>query len=277
MFKKCKICGELKNISCFYKDNKSSDGFENLCKTCRNNKSKIWYENNKDNINEIRRKQYNQDKEIRDKKAMYYIENREKILKRNEIPEIKEKRQQNSLKYSREHKEERKIYNKEYRLKNYEKIRKYALEKGYLMTRKYYYEHREEIIQKHKIRYRKDPIYRINRVISTSMSRSIKKEERHWETLVSYTLEELKQHLESQFDENMTWDNYGEYWEIDHIIPINTFKFNNSEDFQICWSLMNLRPLEWRANRQRPKDGSDVPEDLKQKILNQHITKITVF
>ena len=70
----------------------------------------------------------------------------------------------------------------------------------------------------------------------------------------------------------MNWDNYGTYWEIDHIIPRNLF--NNifdykSKNFQICWSLMNLRPLEKSLNRQRPKDGRDIPEEIKQKILGQ--------
>ena len=96
-----------------------------------------------------------------------------------------------------------------------------------------------------------------------------KKNEQHWEDLVPYNLQQLKEHLESQFDENMTWDNYGEYWEIDHIIPQGLFNITNYTDreFQICWSLLNLRPLEWKANRSRPKDGRDIPEKLKQQII----------
>lgn len=92
----------------------------------------------------------------------------------------------------------------------------------------------------------------------------------HWEALVPYNLQQLKEHLESQFDENMNWDNYGSYWEIDHIIPQNLFNITTVEDkeFQICWSLKNLRPLEKIANRSRPKDGRDIPEELKQQILN---------
>ena len=49
----------------------------------------------------------------------------------------------------------------------------------------------------------------------------------------------------------MNWNNYGEYWEIDHIIPQNLFNMTTAEskDFQICWSLMNLRPLEKSAQK----------------------------
>lgn len=113
----------------------------------------------------------------------------------------------------------------------------------------------------------------LNKNMSVNINKSLQgaKLERHWEDLVSYNLQQLKEHLESQFTSEMFWDNYGSYWEIDHIIPQNTFNFEteNDIDFKICWSLMNLRPLEKSANRQRPKDGSDVSEELKQQILNQ--------
>lgn len=48
-------------------------------------------------------------------------------------------------------------------------------------------------------------------------------------------------------------------------------KASYCQNFKVCWSLLNLRPLEWKANRQRPKDGSDISEELRQKILNQVI------
>lgn len=104
-----------------------------------------------------------------------------------------------------------------------------------------------------------------------------------WEQYLNYKSEDLIKHLESQFTPEMSWDNYGRpsskddisfHWEIDHIIPRNLFEFDSPKDhsFKICWSLMNLRPLEWRANRSRPKDGSDIPEKLKQQILNQDLS-----
>lgn len=38
-------------------------------------------------------------------------------------------------------------------------------------------------------------------------------------------------------------------------------------DFKVCWSLANLRPLEKIANCSKPKDGSDISEELKQSTL----------
>lgn len=69
----------------------------------------------------------------------------------------------------------------------------------------------------------------------------------------------------------MNWSNYGQVWELDHIIPKNQFSFNSYDDidFKICWSLINLRPVLKSDNRSRPKDGSDIPEELKYKIFHQ--------
>ena len=70
------------------------------------------------------------------------------------------------------------------------------------------------------------------------------KESKSWETLVNYSLEDLKLHLEKQFTNGMSWDNYGE-WHIDHILPISSFNIQdyNDEYFQKCWSLENLQPM----------------------------------
>ena len=161
--------------------------------------------------------------------------------------------------------------------------------------KEYYQQHKEEIkIRKQKERQKNREIlkqrdkerhkrHKLSRNISKLICSSLhgNKSEQHWEDLVGYTIKELKQHLENQFTSEMTWNNYGRpakndtsfYWELDHIIPQNLFSFQTAKDhdFQICWSLMNLRPLEWHKNRSRPKDGSDISEELKQQILNQNI------
>lgn len=153
-------------------------------------------------------------------------------------------------------------YDKEYYLKNKEQIKQ--------RKQKYIKENLDKIRESDRLRHQNN---KLSHNISKSLAMALKgaKSERHWEDLVNYSIKQLKEHLESQFNENMNWSNYGSYWEIDHIIPQNLFHFNSTEDkeFQICWSLMNLRPLELHQNRSRPKDGSDISEELKQKILNQ--------
>jgi len=76
---------------------------------------------------------------------------------------------------------------------------------------------------------------------------------------VGFTTLELMGHLEAQFKEGMSWDNYGRNgWHIDHICPISSFKFTsyNDKDFKECWSLENLQPL-WEREI-FPREGQDV-------------------
>lgn len=45
------------------------------------------------------------------------------------------------------------------------------------------------------------------------------------------SIQEYVVYLESKFDKNMSWDNHGEYWEIDHTIPLSkdgSFHYTNT-------------------------------------------------
>ena len=81
----------------------------------------------------------------------------------------------------------------------------------------------------------------------------------HWEYLVGYTVEQLKKHLEKQFVEDMSWENYGK-WHIDHKIPVSAFNYEKpeDEDFKRCWDLKNLQPL-WAADNHKKKAKINKP------------------
>ena len=91
----------------------------------------------------------------------------------------------------------------------------------------------------------------LNSVISKAIYGSLhnRKDGKHWEKLVGYTLKELCVHLEKQFRSNMSWENYGE-WHIDHKVPISAFNFEKPEDldFKKCWALSNLQPMWAKEN-----------------------------
>lgn len=54
---------------------------------------------------------------------------------------------------------------------------------------------------------------------------------------------ELMEHLESQFTPEMTWENYGTYWSVDHTIPLSSFDLTNREQFLKAAHYTNLQPL----------------------------------
>jgi len=55
--------------------------------------------------------------------------------------------------------------------------------------------------------------------------------------------------MEAQFDGEMTWDNYGKHWVVDHMTPCKSFDHTNYADVLKCWHYTNLQPLERHANQ----------------------------
>jgi hypothetical protein len=144
-------------------------------------------------------------------------------------PEIKVKRSEYHKEWSKENKEHRKEYYRQWNKDNREHVNEYK--------RNYERERRAS-----------DPKYRLASRTRTAVYTCLKeanvsKYRSTFDTL-GYTLEELMKHLENQFVDGMSWDNYGE-WHVDHIRPMSSFEFESVDDpeFKVCWSLDNLQPL----------------------------------
>ncbi len=146
--------------------------------------------------------------------------------------------------YAKKNKEKLSEYHKEWSDKNRVKLRGYHSE--------WRDKNRVNINEKTRLWYlnkrRNDPGFRLKCNTRTAIwtclkERNVTKYRSTFE-LLGYTLEELMIHLEQQFTEGMTWDNYGE-WHVDHKIPMASFNFETTEDreFKLCWSLENLQPL----------------------------------
>ena len=69
--------------------------------------------------------------------------------------------------------------------------------------------------------------------------KNIRKKNKTFE-IVGCTPEFLKEHLEKQFVDGMTWENRGE-WHIDHKIPLSSAK-TEEELYKLC-HYANLQPL----------------------------------
>jgi len=52
---------------------------------------------------------------------------------------------------------------------------------------------------------------------------------------------ELKNHIESKFKDGMSWDNYGDVWHIDHIVPLSCA--TNIEGIELLSHYSNLQPM----------------------------------
>lgn len=98
---------------------------------------------------------------------------------------------------------------------------------------------------------RNDPHFKLagnlrHRVYSALKSQGVKKSEKT-EALIGCSIQALKEHLEKQFQEGMTWDNYGE-WHVDHILPCDSFDLSSEEEQKRCFHYTNLQPLWAKEN-----------------------------
>lgn len=82
--------------------------------------------------------------------------------------------------------------------------------------------------------------------------------------VLGYSSNKLKNHIENQFEDWMTWENRGNYrlntwddnnkstwvWQLDHINPQSELPYFSIQDenFKKCWALENLRPYSAKQN-----------------------------
>jgi hypothetical protein len=66
------------------------------------------------------------------------------------------------------------------------------------------------------------------------------------------TYEELRAHLEDQFEPGMAWENYGRKgWHIDHVVPLAWFDLTIRDQFLSAVHYTNLQPKWARDNESK--------------------------
>jgi hypothetical protein len=163
------------------------------------------------------------------------IGGREVAMKKYESkPETKKRKSENHKKWSENNKEYLTEYHKKWRTENVDKWRK---------TKRDYEKNRKD----------SDPLYKLITYFRTAIYTVLKESNvdkyGHYFDVLQYSPEELINHLEKQFKDDMTWDNYG-IWHVDHKLPITSFDIQEmgDEEFMRCWCLDNLQPMWGEEN-----------------------------
>lgn len=149
---------------------------------------------------------------------------------------------------------DKKRYRETFLDKNRERMKEYA---RIYMNKRYWanIEESRKYARDFQKKRRKNITIRLNHAIHAGIYASLKgrKNREKWQSLVGYTIQELMKSLEGLFDSNMNWNNYGSYWVVDHRKPQVSFVFTSYEDkeFQKCWALNNLQPMEKIANMKK--------------------------
>lgn len=158
-------------------------------------------------------------------------------------------------------------YNKAYRLKNRKRLNKQIKEwnqKNFKYKQEYsknYYQLNKETIKKRTNKYTKnrrkiDSAFRIVTNYRTRISEILQGKPKYNTTLnlVGCSIKKLRKHLESQFKDGMSWDNYGYYgWHVDHIKPLASFDLSKRSEQIEAFRYTNLQPLWWYDNLSKGK------------------------
>jgi signal recognition particle GTPase len=166
--------------------------------------------------------------------------------------------------YRNNHKIEIKNLAKKYQLLNKTKVRK--------MKKKYYSIHKKELLQARKKHLDSDVGFKIACNLRSRVWDVLHRIKKSSSTirLLDCSIEQLKQHLESQFKPGMTWENYGRgtnnkrEWNIDHIIPCASFDLSKESEQRKCFHYTNLQPLWAKENWSKGKN-ENLPKSIHKK------------
>ena len=126
-----------------------------------------------------------------------------------------------------------------------------------LDKRKNYYNENYNKIINRQVEYQKykratDPNFKLienlrSRTRNAFKSQNIKKSNKTLE-LVGCTKDFFQSWIQFQLYGNMTVENYGKIWTLDHTIPISSFNLSNENEKRKCFFWSNLRPMYVKEN-----------------------------
>lgn len=234
MKKICSKCKILKTYDEYYIRPNGSPYAQ--CNICKKESSKDWYIKNKNN-----KEKYNINEKI--------CPNCNILKKKDEYYVFKNNGQMSTYckicSKDKPDKEKVKIAKEKWRQNNKEHVKEY--------NREFHHTTRKLNIQ-----------YKINQALRSSLHRLLNKNQNTFD-YVGCTFEFLKKWFEFFFNKNMSWDNYGIYWEIDHVKPCSAFDLTKEEEQKKCYNWTNLRPLPLQNNRSK-RDKIIDSEIFKQKL-----------
>lgn len=129
-------------------------------------------------------------------------------------------------------------------------------------------DYREKQNKSKKERYHNNPTERVSRnyrchlrdyIFRGIVSKKIDK-------IVGISQEKMKDWLEFNFKPGMTWDNYGTFWNLDHVIPCSSYDLEDNDALYECFSWKNTMPVYCKSNLEK---FNKVEEGLKGHIETQ--------
>lgn len=234
--KMCSKCQLIKSVDSFWKSIDGNKGRHSYCKECAKKDKSLRHRANPETTNAKRREKYATDevyRALQSQKAQEYYDN----AKQDEEKRLRRNARTQHLRRLRLETEPG------YRESENARERERRKNPGVKAVQ----------LQKINEKYQNDINFRLKTILRSRVYTAIMGENKSKSTmeLIGCDIDFLKQRLESLFQQGMSWDNYGKEdgkWHIDHIIPCAFFKFENSEEQELCFHYTNLQPLWAKKN-----------------------------
>ena len=151
-------------------------------------------------------------------------------------------------KYYNVSKEKKAEYDKKYRDKHKDILKEKKKEE---------YERNKEKYISRQLKYNQSFEGRIKHNIRTRIGNAIKRKSNSTFELLGCHIDFYITYLEFLFIDEMSWENYGIYWQIDHVKPIKEFDLSNIDEQKTAFNWKNTRPLEKTMNLSRKHNTKD--------------------
>ncbi len=208
---RCKIEKDIDNFSPYIRKNRKNNPYYcSHCKQCNKYIVKEWKLKNPTRLKELKKK--------------YYLKHRDKILIKNKI-------------WRKNNKEKVRNCIEKWRSNNRERVRarNRISAKRNAQTRREYERYKTA----------SNVHFRIKLSLKARIRNALKGKNKSQSTinLLGCSIKDLKNYLESKFNQSMNWNNYGKIWHIDHIRPCASFDLTKPEEQAKCFHYTNLQPL----------------------------------
>jgi hypothetical protein len=114
-------------------------------------------------------------------------------------------------------------------------------------------------------RLKNDPQFKLHSRLNTRISDALKRQgiakAAKTEDLIDAPIADFKSYLAANWEEGMSWENYGKGgWHVDHIRPCASFDLTDEAQQRVCFNWRNLRPM-WGAENIGKSDNYDAQDE----------------
>ena len=205
-----------------------------MCKVCVKEYMREYHQKNKEVLAEKQKENRNSDpEERRARERAYYANTRERRLQSKKTSAVKNK-------------DAVAARMKDYYAKHTEVIKTQVRKRQENLTPEQKAHQRVKANERARLRTEIDANYKVKKYIACRIRTAIKKgcgsKNNSTAELVGCDIQSLREHLENQFQQGMSWANYGD-WHVDHRLPCAMFDLTQECEQKRCFHFSNLQPM----------------------------------